>query len=106
MIKVIIDRFVASGMESTFEEFSKQIKVNASSFHGFAMGETLQDMENPHHYITISHWASLRDWNYWYCSDERRAITARLQPILQAPETYSVMKTVSNFRTQDRRKAS
>ena len=94
MIRVIIQRKVASSMELAFSEATRAARINATALPGYIGGETLRDVSNHHHYIIISTWKSLVDWQRWLDSDARQELEVAMLPCLEEPESYTVTELV------------
>ncbi|PLX40096.1 MAG: antibiotic biosynthesis monooxygenase [Deltaproteobacteria bacterium] len=94
MIRVIIERKVASAMELAFHQATKRARIGAIAMDGYLGGETLRDVENHHHYIIISTWKSLGHWHQWLDSEERQQLDMELLPCLEEPESFTVTELV------------
>ena len=94
MIRVIIERKVASSMELAFYDATRKARASAIAMSGYIGGETLRDIANHHHYIIISTWKSYADWQGWLDSEARQELDCALLPCLEEPETYIVTELV------------
>ena len=56
-------------------------------------GETWVDDEDPHLWVIISTWIGPELWQAWQSGPERQVITAKLEPLLAAPEKIRVLQS-------------
>ncbi len=89
-IKVIIERHTVPGFERELSQALTEMRARAMRAKGYISGETLQSVEDPHHYLVISTWNDLRDWHAWVSSAERRGIQAKIDAMLRSPTTERV----------------
>ena len=86
----------------------KSRSVNASGFlasyslkevipisnHGIPVRSGEVDVEevNDRHYVILSHWGSIFDWNRWLEDPVRHKIASDMQPFLEEPENHTIYK--------------
>ncbi len=92
MIRVIIERKIADYMEKEFHDAIREAVGKAAHFPGYISGETHREVENPHHFLVMVSWANLSDWERWNHSDERKELTDRVAPLLEEPETVTILE--------------
>jgi heme-degrading monooxygenase HmoA len=92
MIQVLIERYIADDMLSTYEENAKHALHRTYVAPGFIAGETLVDINAPNHRFLLCKWRSLRDWRRWYQSDDRQELMNKIAPVLQEPEKITVLE--------------
>ena len=92
MIRVLIERKVVESMEPAFHQGLRETRQSAVGFPGYISGETLRDVENPHHHVIISTWRSVNDWSNWLHSEQRQRVLTAVAPCLEEPETFLVME--------------
>ncbi|PCJ22234.1 MAG: antibiotic biosynthesis monooxygenase [Gammaproteobacteria bacterium] len=92
MIKVIIERFVAESLESTYLNYMQETMQELSKFPGYVKGYSLQDKHDSRHFIVISNWKAECHWDKWLHSNERRAVIDRIQPLLDGPEKHTILE--------------
>lgn len=92
MIQVLIERRIADGMLSTYEENSRLVLRQSFSAEGFISGEAFSDINNPNHRFVLCKWRSSIDWNRWTTSDERLELMNLIAPILTEPEKVTLLK--------------
>jgi len=95
MIKVIIERTIAQGMESTYEVEVKRALKAVTGANGFISGESLVDINHPSLRTIITTWDNLSAWNRWFQSDLRRDSNYNLTQILAREERVKVLMTQS-----------
>ncbi|WP_419810255.1 antibiotic biosynthesis monooxygenase family protein [Bacterioplanoides sp.] len=91
MIKVIIERVIANGMESTYEEAIKSTLRAILEADGYISGATYKDAQNPNHRFIITNWQNAEAWNNWSHSKARQDVIGAIQPILEQQEKITVL---------------
>lgn len=86
MIHVVIERQVAEGMVSTYEQLLRTALQRSFVAHGFVSGEAFQDLNDPHRRILICKWRSEQDWQRWSHSEDRMELMNAMRPILATEE--------------------
>lgn len=92
MVHVLIEREIAKGMVSTYEQQLRNALQQSYVVHGFISGEAFTDIKDEHHRFLLCKWRSIQDWNRWCHSDERAALMNTIRPILVREETVSVLE--------------
>jgi len=92
MIHILIERNIAEGMLSTYEEHSRAALQRTYVVHGFISGETFANTDDIHHRFVLCKWRSQQDWNRWYQSAERMELMNSIVPILTTPEKVLVLE--------------
>lgn len=92
MIHVLIERHIAEGMLSTYEENSRAALQQCMSAAGFISGEAFADTQNSNHRFLLCKWRSVRDWNKWRLSAIRMNLLNSITPILTQPEKVLMLK--------------
>lgn len=91
MIKVIIERKVAHGMELTYDTTIKNTLRAILEAPGYMSGANFKDAKDDNHRVIITNWKSLPAWREWRDSEERRHVISAIQPILEQPEKITVL---------------
>lgn len=91
MIKVLIDRQIADGMDTTYEAAIKDTLRAILEAPGYISGASYKDEKDANHRIIMTNWTSVEAWNTWSNSDSRRAVTAAIQPILMREERITIL---------------
>ena len=91
MIKVIIERKIAQGMESTYDAAIKDTLRAILEAPGYISGANFKDAKNDNHRVIITNWTSLQAWQHWKNSEERRKVIAAITPTLTTTEKFTVL---------------
>lgn len=94
MIRVLIERNIASEMEESYRTMLREIRREAVHAEGYISGETLRDHDDANHYVIISTWRSRHDWQRWAASSDRRTAMERMRPMLAESEHVTVLEPV------------
>jgi len=92
MIKVLIKRIIAPGMETTYDAFVKGSLPAAVLTSGFLSAESLFDIDNPNIRYTIIKMRSIQDWNSWKNSVIRKKSLLPINQVLLEPECVILLK--------------
>src|SRR5690606_21119431 len=92
MIHVLIERHIAEGMLSTYEENSRTALQHTYVVPGFIAGEPFTDTHDPHHRFLLCKWRSAEDWQNWYISQDRQDLMNMIVPILVQPEKITLLQ--------------
>ena len=92
MIRVLIDRYLFDGMREIFSEALREARMEAVSYPGYISGETLQDSRNPNHFVVISTWVTLADFERWQGSDQRASFNQKIAATLSEPEKITILE--------------
>jgi heme-degrading monooxygenase HmoA len=84
VIRVLIERRVRAAAGADYERTQRELRLEALREHGYLMGETLRDLDDPNHYVVVSTWRSRRDWDEWAGCDARRGVLERLAPLVES----------------------
>ena len=82
MIRVIIEREIAEGLETFYESAVFNLLGVLSSAPGYLSGDSLVDMQRPNHYMVVTRWANEDAWNRWFVSGERQRLLDAIRPFL------------------------
>jgi len=91
MIKVIIEREIAEGMESTYEQIMKNMLRSMVEAPGYVSGVNYKDVKKSSHRVIITTWQSEQAWKQWKHTDERAALLSAIAPILKDQEKITVL---------------
>ncbi|MFT5085156.1 MAG: heme-degrading monooxygenase HmoA [Lentisphaeria bacterium] len=92
MIHVLIERHIAEGLASTYDDLSRSALQSTYVVHGFIAGETFANTGDIHHRFVLCKWRTHQDWNRWYKSPERTEIMNKIAPVLAAPDKILVLE--------------
>lgn len=92
MIHILIERHIADGMISTYEELARNALHRSYAAPGFIAGEAFTDAHSANVRFLLCKWRSEQDWHRWSQSGERLEFTNKIAPILEEPERITVLK--------------
>jgi heme-degrading monooxygenase HmoA len=95
MIKVIIERVVAEGLESHYENAIGNLLNVMTNAPGYISGESLIDVHAPNHYVVIARWSTESAWMNWFHSEERKHVLLVIAPFLQTDEKCTLLKSLA-----------
>ena len=99
MIRVIIEREIAEGLEQFYEnEIANLLKV-MNSAPGYIYGESLVELHRPNHYIVVTSWTNEEAWNRWYVSSERQQMLSAIRPFMQSDERFTLLRQLKFHRS-------
>ena len=90
MIKVLIERRIADGLEEHYENYVSEALKSISSIPGYISGESLINTDQPNHHVIISSWHSTNAWEKWATSEKRKYFKDQIMPLLIDEEKYTV----------------
>lgn len=92
MIYVLIERRIAEGMASTYDQAARDMLQQTYIVEGFISGEAYEDMQDHNHRFLLCKWRTLRDWQRWLHSEKRAELINRFAPILKEPEKFTLLE--------------
>ena len=92
MIKVMIERRVATDLATQYRKISGRALQTAMQSDGFISGESLRDAKDPNHRFVFATYRSLMDWQKWDHSEERRQQMDQLRPLLMDEEKITILE--------------
>ncbi len=92
MIRVIIEREIAEGLEEFYESAIADLLDVMANAGGYLSGESLVDFHRPNHYVVITRWVDEAAWNRWYGSSERQELLDAIRPFLLDQEKFTVLR--------------
>ena len=92
VIKIIIERKIKPGSEEKFRKLMQEVLSRAVHADGFISGETLQGVDDPTIYVTISQWKDMSFWNAWINSAERKERQIEYDKILSEPTKITALR--------------
>ncbi len=98
MIRVIIEREIAEGLEQYYEQAIENLLGELARCPGYVSGESLVDMQRPNHYLVITRWANLESWERWFRSPQRQATLAEIRPFLLDEEKFVMLQQLRYHR--------
>lgn len=95
MIKVIIEREVAEGLEEPYEKAIGELLHVMTRARGYISGESLVDTRHPNHFFVIARWSDEAAWDEWSHSEDRKDLLNAIAPFLQTDEKFTVLRQLS-----------
>ncbi len=92
MIRVIIEREVAEGLEEFYESAIVNLLDVMSNAAGYLSGESLVELHRPNHYVVVTRWIDESAWNRWYRSSERQQMLDAIRPFLLDDEKFTLLR--------------
>jgi heme-degrading monooxygenase HmoA len=89
-VKVLIKRRFK---EKFFKEINVMIKEHrhaAMDQEGYLSSETLWDATDPYRVVVASNWRSIKEWNIWKNSEERRKVDEKINEYLDGETEYEI----------------
>ena len=91
MIRVIIEREIAEGLEQYYEAAIADLLGVMANAHGYVSGESSVDIQRPNHYVVITRWIDKAAWQRWYQSSERQKLLDAIRPFLLTEEKFTLL---------------
>lgn len=92
MIRVLIERTIAEGLEHYYDCTIKRVVSQVVEAPGCIGGESLKDRANPRRRIVMSKWQSVEDWENWYQSRHRKQVLSEIMPLLEGGEKVYMLE--------------
>jgi heme-degrading monooxygenase HmoA len=92
MIKVLIERVIAEGLEEPYEAAARKVIQQAIQSPGFISGESFRDLERPNHRIVMVTWQNRHSWERWEHSSARRESISEFAPMLMEEERITLLE--------------
>ena len=87
-IKVFIKRTVRPDNLKEVSRFLIKSRSAAMAQSGYISSETLSNCDDPNQIMVSSMWDGIDAWEFWKGSDERKALEAEFENILEGPADY------------------
>ena len=89
-IKVLIRRHIKNGKTEAALDLLNKLRGRAMNQPGYISGETLVNHFDNRSLTVISTWQTIEEWISWQESDERAAIEANLESILEEAAKFEI----------------
>ena len=100
MIRVVIEREIAEGLEQFYEEAIANLLDAMANAPGYLSGESLVEIHRPNRYVVVTRWASEDAWNRWFISTERQGLLDSIRPFLQNDEKFTLLRQLKYHRDE------
>ena len=98
MIRVIIEREIAEGLEEFYESAIADLLGVMANAEGYVSGESSVEIHRPNRYVVITRWTDEAAWNRWFQSSERQELLNAIRPFLLKEEKFTLLKQLSMHR--------
>lgn len=98
MIRVIIEREIAEGLEQYYESAIADLLGVMANAEGYVSGESSVEIHRPNRYVVITRWIDEAAWNRWFQSSERQELLNAIRPFLLNEEKFTLLKQLSMHR--------
>ena len=95
MIRVIIEREIAEGLEKFYESEIANLLGAMASAGGYLSGESLVDAKRSNNYVVIAKWTTESAWSQWFISEERKQLMTAIAPFMQTDEKFTLLKQLA-----------
>ncbi|MFT7558704.1 MAG: heme-degrading monooxygenase HmoA [Flavobacteriales bacterium] len=92
MIHVLIERHIATGLISTYQQQLRTAMQQNYVAHGFVSGESFTDTNDDHHQFLLCKWRTVQDWQRWSRSAERLELANTIKPVLSREERITILE--------------
>ncbi len=92
MIKVLIERVIAEGLEEPYEVAARKIIQKAIQSPGFISGESFRDLERPNRRMVMVTWQNRHSWERWEHSEARLESIRNFAPMLMQEEKITILE--------------
>jgi antibiotic biosynthesis monooxygenase (ABM) superfamily enzyme len=90
MIKVIIERKIAPGLDLNYQAAIKATLKDVLDAPGYISSESLSDINRPKHKMLITKWTSVKAWEDWHKSEQRNSVVSAISLVLEEPEKITL----------------
>jgi len=90
MVRILIERHCRPNKEMELESLLIDLRAKAMRQLGYISGETIRNVDDPLHWVTISTWTDADLWKVWETSHERQEIANKIDSLLVRPEKKTI----------------
>ncbi len=94
MIRVIIEREIAEGLEQYYESAIADLLGVMAEAPGYLAGESLVDIHRPNRYVVVTRWTNEGAWNRWFNSSRRQELLSAIRPFLLNQEKFTLLRNL------------
>ena len=103
MIRVIIERQIAEGLEEFYLAAIANLLEVMTAAPGYLSGESLVEIHRPNHYVVLTRWTSEEAWERWFHSQQRQELLNAIRPFLQQDEKFTLLQGLSYHQVEEAR---
>ena len=100
MIRVIIEREIAEGLEKFYEDAVTGLLKSLQAEPGYLSGESLVELHRPNRYVVVTRWSSEDAWNRWFHSAQRQELLGKIRPFLLTEEKFTLLRQLEYQRAE------
>ena len=89
-VKVLITRKFKPDKVEQAQKLLMEARSKATLHAGYISGQTLVGVDDPHKLIVVSTWVNRKGWDDWQSSEERKAMTKKMEEVLVGPEQCEI----------------
>lgn len=87
-VKVLIKRRFKEKHFREIDNMIKKLRYGAMDQPGYISSETLWDCRDPYRVVVASNWRTLKEWNIWKNSEQRREEDEKIAPFLDGETEF------------------
>jgi heme-degrading monooxygenase HmoA len=95
-IQVIIKRKWETDKPEALFPLLTELRSLAEKQPGYISGETLRSLDDPDKYLVFSQWETVKDWQKWLQSKERRDLQGEVDSLIGERTFYELFEPVSH----------
>ncbi|HKJ51194.1 MAG TPA: antibiotic biosynthesis monooxygenase family protein [Gammaproteobacteria bacterium] len=100
MIRVIIERQIAEGLEEFYQTAIANLLEVMTAAPGYLSGELLVEIRRPNHYVVLTRWTNEEAWDRWFHSEQRQELLNAIRPFLLQDEKFTLLRGLSYHRVE------
>jgi len=89
-VKVLIKRRFKEKHFKDIDEMIKKHRYDAINQEGYISSETLWDSKDPFRVVVASNWRTMKQWNIWKNTPERRVHDEKISKFLDGETEYEI----------------
>ena len=89
-IRVLLKRHVPEEKIEELRNLLDNLRLHAMDQPGYISGETLKRIDEPGIILVIGKWKSMREWQLWFDSPERKSLQDQIDELLGEETVYEV----------------
>ena len=98
MIRVLIEREIAEGLEPFYEKAIAGLLDALAQEPGYLSGESLVELHRPNRYMVVTRWSNEEAWDRWFRSARRQEQLGEIRPFLLNDEKFTLFRQLKYHR--------
>lgn len=91
-VKVLIKRRFKEKYFNEISAMLKELRYGALGQVGYISAETLWDAKDPFRVVVAATWRTMKDWNVWKNSEQRREVDTKINEYLDGETEYEIFE--------------